>query len=85
MIKVLQDFQHDPSVITLAVNTEHTTVELLQALTDLFQCDRRLWKTVKLQLSSIRNPGTMDWQQAMQQATETLQQVAASRGISFST
>lgn len=83
MVALLRDFQSDPSILTLTVQTQYATIELLKALTALLQCDSRSWKSVTLQLSSTSNPGTMEWQQAMQAATEELQQVAVSRGINM--
>jgi len=82
--RLIYEFQRDPSVVHLTLRTTAASLEMMQALTHLLQCDDRPWIALTLELAAApHHKDDARWQQAMQEAIQKLQQVAQSRGISW--
>jgi hypothetical protein len=93
MVALLQQFQKDVAVTTINVTTRKASLELVQALTLLLQCDDRPWDTTMLLELSYADGveskevatlgGLEQWHAAMQDATEQLKKTMEAKGLAM--
>lgn len=72
LVKLLDEFQKDPSVIALNIRTNKTTPDLVRALGALLLCGKRNWEGVCLELGGISSSNT---------AIQSLQRAANAKEI----
>lgn len=77
LTQILQEFQKDSGIVKLTLTTSETSVTLLQALTDLLQCDDRDWDDVILQLTTDGEELSPELKEAM----ERLQEVSKTKRV----
>ena len=83
MITLLRDLGKDPSVTSLHFTTRRATLAVVEALKGLLERNDRDWETLALTLSSDGMAATITptEREALQAATQSLHQLAQSKGI----
>ncbi|CAB9531650.1 TerD domain [Seminavis robusta] len=78
---LIRHFQKDPSVVKVHIDTNQTTVEMIDALTDLLKCDDRYWADLTLKLQTDNPPQSPEWRSAMEEASNRLQAAIRASGM----
>lgn len=88
VLQLLHDLQNDSTVTTLRLRMNHTTLATLEALSQLFTADDRVWQHVNLDLSSSWNSDLFEgdqsrWHRSLEEASFLMQHTARQRNVFF--
>jgi hypothetical protein len=83
LVQLTEEFQKNSGIIKLVliVTESSPTLDLIQALKELLECDDRSWEDMMLRFEFRGDEQEEDWPYELQQAMKELQQVSKERGV----